>query len=112
VKTKNLSTNVIIFSKNNLITGFEIKGHANFAEYGYDIVCAGVSSLSIAIINGILEVLDLKPEVVQENGYLFCNLENLKEEELLKAQTLLKTFYLGIKSIETNYSDYIKVTKK
>ena len=31
-----------------------IKGHANYAEYGNDIVCASVSSIAITTINAIL----------------------------------------------------------
>lgn len=33
-----------------------IKGHANYADYGKDIVCASVSSIVITTVNGILEI--------------------------------------------------------
>ncbi|MBE6161530.1 MAG: ribosomal-processing cysteine protease Prp [Firmicutes bacterium] len=34
----------------------EITGHANFDDYGKDIVCASVSSIVITTVNGILEI--------------------------------------------------------
>jgi len=33
----------------------EIKGHANYDDYGKDIVCASVSSIVITTINAIIE---------------------------------------------------------
>lgn len=35
------------------IRGFEVSGHAGYAEAGYDIVCSAVSALCIAIANGL-----------------------------------------------------------
>ena len=34
-------------------TGFRMNGHAEYAEYGQDIVCAAVSALVINTINSI-----------------------------------------------------------
>ena len=33
----------------------EIKGHANYDDYGKDIVCASVSSIVITTINAIID---------------------------------------------------------
>ena len=39
----------VIFYKDSddCYTGFQVKGHAGFAAYGKDIICAGVSVLAI-----------------------------------------------------------------
>ena len=37
----------------NLITGYKLSGHADYSEYGSDIVCAAVSALVINTINSI-----------------------------------------------------------
>ena len=42
----------VVRRKNNI----EITGHANFDDYGKDIVCASVSSIVITTVNGILEL--------------------------------------------------------
>lgn len=35
------------------IRGFEVAGHAGYAQCGHDIVCSAVSALCIAIANGL-----------------------------------------------------------
>ncbi len=35
------------------IRGFEVSGHAGYAQHGHDIVCSAVSALCIAIANGL-----------------------------------------------------------
>ena len=40
------------FRKDNII----VSGHANYKEYGNDIVCASVSSIIYTTINGILNI--------------------------------------------------------
>ena len=35
------------------IRGFCLKGHADYAEIGYDIVCSAVTSNAIAVINSL-----------------------------------------------------------
>lgn len=46
--------NISIYKNaDNLITGFQMSGHAGYADYGNDIVCAAVSALVINTINSI-----------------------------------------------------------
>jgi len=60
----------IVEKKENFISFIEIKGHANKAPYGEDIVCAGVSSLVISHINLIERFNLLKNiETKIEEGY-------------------------------------------
>ncbi|MGN0666064.1 MAG: ribosomal-processing cysteine protease Prp [Huintestinicola sp.] len=58
-----------VFSKENgLYSGFDLCGHAEFAEYGQDIVCASVSSAAQLVINTITDHFCDDAEVyVQEN---------------------------------------------
>ncbi len=35
------------------VKAFVIKGHADYAEIGYDIVCSAVTSNAIAVINSL-----------------------------------------------------------
>ena len=44
----------ISIEKDKLIKRIIIKGHANYDEYGKDIVCAAVSSVATTTINDIL----------------------------------------------------------
>ena len=36
-------------SKGNYLQKIEIKGHANYDDYGKDIVCAAVSSITLSV---------------------------------------------------------------
>ena len=47
---------VSIKKENNFIKEIIIKGHANYDEYGKDIVCAAVSSIATTTINDILAI--------------------------------------------------------
>lgn len=47
--------------------GFEVSGHANYAQHGSDIVCAGVSG----IVNGALNWFDEKNVLIKiHDGYV------------------------------------------
>ena len=45
--------------------GFEITGHAGYAEYGQDIVCAAVSVLALNMANSVerLQTIDFEGSV-------------------------------------------------
>ena len=48
-----ISVRITRASAEGTIVGFEIKGHANYAKRGEDIVCAGVSAVSVGTVNEI-----------------------------------------------------------
>lgn len=45
---------VLISAKDNNIKQINIKGHADYDDYGKDIVCSSVSSITITTVNAIL----------------------------------------------------------
>ena len=95
------------------IREFELSGHAGFAEEGQDIVCAGVSALSIAAVNGLEYFLSVAPKVQEAEGLLTCQLVEIIEQELEKAQWILQTMELGIEQIQTTYGqDYIFIDRR
>ena len=86
-----------------------VDGHADFAEHGSDIVCAGVSSIVFGLINSI----DMLDDNVQfdistsedETGHL--TYRSLKSTD--KEQLLLQAMIVSLKTIEENYSEYITI---
>ncbi len=48
------------------IKGFELKGHANYDEFGYDIVCAAATTNSIGVVNSLEELQNVGFEVQAE----------------------------------------------
>jgi uncharacterized protein len=97
------------------IASFTIKGHANFDQYGSDIVCAGVSSVSFGAINAVEALTNVVPVVEQggEGGYLRCEIPgNLPNNTEDKVQLLLEGMLVSLRTIEESYRDYIKITFK
>lgn len=91
--------------------GFTIKGHADFAPIGQDIVCAAVTSNSIGIINSLDAIVKVKfDSVIGQEGFIEClvNEESLNE----KTDLLLEHFELTMKSIKKDYPNNIKILKK
>ncbi|MCR4740384.1 MAG: ribosomal-processing cysteine protease Prp [Lachnospiraceae bacterium] len=93
--------------------GFKVSGHALFDNKGRDIVCAGVSILTINTVNSIEKFLpDQKMQVNSDNrnGYIECILDGTISE---KARLLLDTYVFGIENIEENYGKkYIEIVKE
>lgn len=100
----------VIFKRSNKkLISFNIAGHADYGEKGTDIVCSAVSALSYTFANGMTDVVKVPAEVKLSDGYLNLNLSHLTEEDISKCQMLMETMLLGIKSMEINYGDYIRV---
>ncbi|MDQ7096319.1 ribosomal-processing cysteine protease Prp [Desulfosporosinus sp. PR] len=95
------------------IRSFELSGHAGYAEAGQDIVCAGVSALGIAAVNGLEHFLSQAPQVQEEEGFLSCLLAEVSEQEVDQAQWILQTLKLGIEQIESVYGPaYIVIDQR
>ena len=70
---------VSIISSGEIVNGLEVKGHANFAEHGKDLVCAGVS----CIITGGFNALNKEDvEVTVEFYYDIIAILSYKELEI------------------------------
>ncbi len=92
---------------------FELSGHAGFAVEGKDLVCAAVSALSIAAVNGLEHFLTVPPDVRNADGFLLCALRDISEEDLDQAQWILQTMCFGIKDIQRDYGQkYLKINQR
>ena len=106
-------TTITVFYRGNRIAGFNAKGHSGYADAGEDIVCAAVSALTQTAYLGLEKYLESPTEVYQKDGELRVNLpEGLSSEEEDRAELILGTMLLGLRSVEENYSDYLKIVKK
>lgn len=102
---------VTIWKKNKNILGYDIVGHADFSEYGSDIVCSAVSALATTCINAFEEILNFKQieYTLQEGKINFKLNDNFSDEG---AQLLLKSLDLGLRSIYQSYEDNIAIFYK
>ena len=92
--------------------GFAIQGHAGYAAYGSDIVCAAVSALSTNTVNS-LEAFSsdrMETRTEEERGAMYLRLETRRDDT---SQLLVKSLALGLESIRSAYgSKYIKILYK
>ena len=102
-----------LLKKNERIIYFEITGHANHGEYGEDVVCSVVSSVSQMTLNGLLETLKLDDRLQYEEkeGYIVCDLDksNLTNDEIEKSQILILSMYSYLKAVEKSYGKYVEI---
>jgi len=93
------------------IRSVEVTGHGNYGDSGEDIVCAGISILTITILNGLTEIVgvtDMKREVAE--GYTSFTIPPLMDPMMQdRANVLLETYELGVRATESAYGDYVQV---
>jgi len=93
---------------NDCYKGFQLKGHAGFAAYGHDIVCAAVSALTINTVNSIEKFTDdwFDYEAEESKGWIVLRFsEKVSKETTL----LLDSLWLGLTEIEKDNTRYLSV---
>ncbi|KAB7708627.1 ribosomal-processing cysteine protease Prp [Bacillus aerolatus] len=94
------------------ISSFTMDGHAEFAEHGKDLVCAGATAVSFGALNAILSLTDAKLDIEQgkEGGFLCCRIpDTLPAGTDEKVQLLLEGMIVSLQTIEREYSKHIKI---
>ena len=103
-------TAIKIFKANNVINRITIFGHSGYAEEDEDIVCAGISVLTINLINSLeklsKDIFDVKEN--DETGYLDITLSYDDMPEY-STEILIQSYLIGIESLLENYSDYLSL---
>lgn len=106
---------VTVTRTNNQIKTFELSGHAESGPYGYDLVCAGVSAVSIGTVNAVMELCGADLEIKQgdEGGYLHVSLtDSINREMMDRVQLLFEGMLISLKSIENEYGQFITIQSK
>ena len=89
----------------NDIKQITLKGHANYEEYGKDIVCAAVSATYLCTINGILSLKENSIEVLSNHNTEIINI--LDNNDI--TNKLLQNMIRCLKSLEKKYPNNIKI---
>lgn len=85
--------------------GITVKGHANYAVSGSDIVCAGVTALAQTLIKSIKDLTDDKIEYEISPGRVDIKYGNLSG----KSKTLVDSFFIGICMIAEEFPEYVRI---
>ena len=91
-----------------LYAGYEITGHAGWAEKGHDIVCAAASFLGITCANALERAAGVKTENKTGDGYVSVRFPAESGE---KAQTVMQVLRQGFLDLADTYPDYVKLNE-
>ena len=82
-----------------------VTGHANYDEYGKDIVCASVSSLVISTVNAIIKFNEEAISYKEEKDKLVINI--LKNDDITKK--LIGNMLDMLNELSSQYPKNIKI---
>ena len=100
-------TSIKVTGADNILC-FSCTGHADFAEKGKDIVCAGISALCMALLERITQLQKEKQTVIKEyavsDGCLILHFTHTA-----KSEDCLKTVLCGFKAIARAYPENCRI---
>lgn len=104
---------IIIVRDKSEYLGYDISGHADYDESGYDIICSAVSILAYTALNSMAVVAE-----IADRDMTYAIDENIGDMSLMlnrtnmKTDIILKTFETGIKLLLDDYSQYLSLDYK
>ena len=93
--------------KDGKIVYLSVKGHADYATEGKDIVCSAISAIVVGGINALTNPKDFNLKV--EKGDVEVSVKAKASEHDYE---VLETVLIQLKSVEETSSKYVKVIEK
>ena len=97
----------ILRDRDKVIKGIDITGHAGYAEYGQDVICAAVSALALNMANSVEQFTDdhFEGSAGEDGGSFSFSFPDTVSSE---SQLLMKSLILGLENIRDEYgAEYI-----
>lgn len=95
--------------RRGIIVSLSASGHAGYAEIGQDLVCAGVSCITIGTNNALEELAGGTFQTETREGYLKIRILNPESQT---AQLILQTAWIQLQTIAESYPEFIKLSKQ
>ena len=90
----------------------EITGHAGSGEYGFDVVCASVSTLAINFVNSIEKFAGYEPTLElneDQGGFLRVEIpKDIAPNQREMTQLFFESFFLGMANLSENSSEFVQ----
>lgn len=94
-------------TKEGLLLGFDMYGHADYDDHGHDIVCAAVSSAAFLTANTISEIIKVPADInINASGGMYLKI-SAREESFCR--DILLGFKLHMLNLEEQYPQNITV---
>ena len=93
------------------LVGFELSGHAGYADSGEDIVCAAVTSAVQFSANALTDIVSAKVDVRVEENLIALAVKDIADERTeCCAQAILEALWLHLKILSEQYRGPIRRT--
>ncbi|MFC5469448.1 ribosomal-processing cysteine protease Prp [Cohnella suwonensis] len=100
----------IVRDDRKAIIRFTVSGHAFYNDPGKDIVCAGVTAVTVGAINAIEKLTGLEPNAYTESGLLEATAPRSEEPARDdQVQLLLEGMVAALETIEDYYGKHVKI---
>lgn len=100
-----MTTYKVIYNEKEAV--IEVSGHSGYANHGYDIVCASISTACIITAN-LIDKLDLRYNILDlvcEEGYFRLQVNTTDNTTTRIFDNLVET----LESIKEQYPKYLKI---
>ena len=94
-----------ITKEGNNYKNIVITGHANYDEYGKDIVCAAVSATVLTTLNGVIALDDSILEVINKQDKMIIDINKVDET----SQILINNMINCLNELVIEYPKNIKI---
>ncbi len=108
-------TDITVYRTGDFYQGVSVSGHSGYAQAGKDIVCAGISVLTINLINSLEQLCEDAFSVKEDErqGLIeICMSYEDDEEPSGESRILFDSYLIGIQSLLEDYSDFIRLEIK
>ena len=95
---------VLINQEEKKFKSLEVKGHANSAPHGEDLICAAVSSILTGGLNNLQNPKDFVLKL--DEGYAYVE---AKDSISSHDEVVLETIITSLKTIEESYGKFIQI---
>ena len=91
-------------ASNHQVNFLEVKGHANSAEYGKDLVCAAVSAVVTGGFNNLVNVSDYEIKLQEGHAYFKSNVPLDAHDEVV-----METIVCGLITIRDAHPKFVDI---
>ena len=89
-------------------TSLEVKGHAQSAEPGKDLVCSAVSAVTIGGLNALHNSKKTLSIKIKDGYVLIAKSGDIENED----EVVLRTILVQLETIARDYGKYVKIIRK
>lgn len=100
---------IFIRNQSGSLVSAKLTGHAGSGEYGFDIVCASVSTLAINFVNALEALTVCTPDLQLDDiagGYMEIT---VPQDSSGDVQLLFEAFLLGMTNLAENSSEFVQI---